>query len=225
MFIYSKISNKKTIRRYTIYGERHSGTKLIQNIINAKTTLQLTWEYGWKHWFGFADKKQILNDSETIFICMVRNPIDWILSFYNDPHHVPRDNTKSLNTFLFNEWYSIIDPIFNTTEIYEDRNFLTYKRYHNIFDMRLHKMYYLRQVLPLVCNNVIMLKYEDLLLRPKLTINSILDLLPAHNTHKNHQTIIKPIKSYICDKDISNIIKSNIDWNIENTIAYEYERF
>lgn len=37
------------INQYTIYGERHSGTKLLQQLIDTYCHINLTWQYGWKH--------------------------------------------------------------------------------------------------------------------------------------------------------------------------------
>ena len=41
------------LRKYAIYGERCSGTNYLENIININFDVKITWEYGWKHFFGF----------------------------------------------------------------------------------------------------------------------------------------------------------------------------
>ena len=43
------------MKKYTIYGERCSGTNYLENIININFDVNITWEYGWKHFFGFQD--------------------------------------------------------------------------------------------------------------------------------------------------------------------------
>jgi hypothetical protein len=40
------------LKKYTIYGERCSGTNYLENIINMNFDVNVTWEYGWKHFFG-----------------------------------------------------------------------------------------------------------------------------------------------------------------------------
>ena len=45
------------IKKFTIYGERCSGTNYLQNLVNDNFEIELTWEYGWKHFFGFQDDK------------------------------------------------------------------------------------------------------------------------------------------------------------------------
>lgn len=67
------------MNKYTIYGERCSGTTYLENIINMNFDANITYEYGWKHFFGFNELK---NSDDTLFICIVRNLPDWINSFY-----------------------------------------------------------------------------------------------------------------------------------------------
>ena len=43
------------LKKYTIYGERCSGTNYLESIININFDSNITWEYGWKHFFGFQD--------------------------------------------------------------------------------------------------------------------------------------------------------------------------
>ena len=37
------------IKKFTIYGERCSGTNYLENLILVNFDVNLTWEYGWKH--------------------------------------------------------------------------------------------------------------------------------------------------------------------------------
>ena len=60
------------IKKYTIYGERCSGTNYLENIIDINFDVNLTWEYGHKHFFGHQDNK-LKNSDDTLFICIVRN--------------------------------------------------------------------------------------------------------------------------------------------------------
>ena len=48
--------------------------------------------------FGFQDE-ELKNSNDTLFICIVGNPIDWINSLYRNPHHIPRHNKK-----LYLQW-------------------------------------------------------------------------------------------------------------------------
>ena len=41
------------LKKYTIYGERCSGTKYLEQLMDSNFDIKLTWEFGWKHFFGF----------------------------------------------------------------------------------------------------------------------------------------------------------------------------
>ena len=42
-----------TIKNFTIFGERCSGTNYVQQLILKNFDTEITWKYGWKHFFGF----------------------------------------------------------------------------------------------------------------------------------------------------------------------------
>ena len=130
------------LKRYTIYGERCSGTNYLENLININFNVNITWEYGWKHFFGFEDEK-LKNSDDTLFICIVRNLPDWINSFYRQKYHLPLKYKKNMleeekiDEFLNKEFWSFDDNNNNrdmTKEIMTDRNIYTKKRYKNIFE-------------------------------------------------------------------------------------------
>jgi hypothetical protein len=72
------------MNRYTILGERRSGTNFLEQLISDNFDLKLDWMGGWKHFFGcsgYDDK--LKNNQDVIYFCIVRNPIDFLISFYN----------------------------------------------------------------------------------------------------------------------------------------------
>ena len=129
------------INKITIFGERCSGTNYLQILIEKNFLCEITWMHepgqGHKHFFGFDDHIY-KNSDNTLFICIVRNPIDWINSFYRNPHHIIDINCHSIENFINNE---IVSYQFNSKrkemeEIIEDRHIYTKKRYKNIFELR-----------------------------------------------------------------------------------------
>lgn len=218
-FVFHKITSNK-ITHYTIFGERHSGTKLTEKIIKNNTQLIYNPQYGWKHGFGFHSTELFLNDYKTLFLCLVRNPYDWLLAFFKEPHHVPKHNLRSIEIFLFNEWYSVYDPVFKIEEILEDRNFITKQRYKNIFELRLYKIYYMRQILSQICPNILIISYEELTRQPEKTITNIKMCLNNSSVTKENIFTIKPHKQYFCDSKTLEKINANIDWRFEHTIGY-----
>ena len=76
------------ILNYTIYGERCSSTNYLQNLMELNFDIDVTWKYGWKHFFGFRQEK-LIDSENTLFICIVRNLNDWLNSLYIKKHHLP----------------------------------------------------------------------------------------------------------------------------------------
>ena len=158
-------------KKYTIYGERCSGTNYLENIININFDVNISWEYGWKHFFGFQDDK-LKNSDDTLFICIVRNLPDWINSFYREKHHLPlryktnMSEEEKIDEFLNKEFWSFNDNNNNrdaSKEIMEDRNIYTGERYKNIFELRHTKIKWMLEDLQIKIKNCIFIKYEDLI--------------------------------------------------------------
>ena len=60
------------LQKFTIYGERCSGTNYLENVITMNFNVEITWKYGWKHFFGFQDYK-LQNSDDTLFVCKVQD--------------------------------------------------------------------------------------------------------------------------------------------------------
>jgi len=159
------------LKKYTIYGERCSGTNYLENIININFDVNITWDYGWKHFFGFND--EALKDSDDVlFICIVRNLPDWINSFYREKHHLPlkyktnMSEEAKIDEFLNKEFWSFHDNKGNRDTKKEhmcDRNIYTGNRYKNIFELRHTKIKWMLKDLPNKVKNCIFIRYEDLI--------------------------------------------------------------
>jgi hypothetical protein len=126
------------IKYYTIYGERCSGTKYLEDLFNNNFDIELKWDYGWKHFFGFhkfnidlsENDSKNYNEDQTLFICVVRNPVDWLTNFYESKYNLPLEN-YDIDSFLKNEFYSVYDINDNSTIIKEDLNYLiSFPNYH-----------------------------------------------------------------------------------------------
>ena len=159
------------ISKIQIYGERCSGTNYLEDLIEKNFDINITWEYGWKHFFGF-DQEKLNNSDDTLFICITRDIYNWINSLYREMHHLPLKyiidiNTEDkINRFINCEFYSINDNNQNidfNDEIMEDRNIYTGNRYKNIFELRHNKLKFLIEDLPKKIKNYILIRYEDLI--------------------------------------------------------------
>ncbi len=157
--------------RYTIYGERCSGTNYLQDVIEKNFDVELTWEYGFKHFFGFQEE-QLKKSDNTLFICIIRDIQPWLNSFYREMHHLPLKSINNISKeekirrFLEDEMYSINDVDASNKEylqeIMTDRNIYTGERYKNIFELRYIKNKFMKEDLPKKVKHYIFIRYEDL---------------------------------------------------------------
>ena len=172
----------ENIRYFTILGERCSGTHFLQHAI--LQNFHVEYSKGEKHFFGnreFRDtihvpfdemslhEKQMrdvdrIPPGQLLTICIVRDPVEWIDSFYKRKHHVPPENREPIGRFLSCEFYSIYEEAPKKhMEIMEDRNWLTKERYANLFELRRMKNEYLHdKVSGDTTNRFFFLRYEDL---------------------------------------------------------------
>lgn len=206
------------IFKYVIYGERHSGTNFLEQSISQTFGLPRTEFFGCKHFFGFAKPERIWYERHHLFIGIVRNPYDWFHSMYDLPHHVPLENRINLWSLLNNEWYSIDH---NNKEIMHDRNFTTrpnLQRYKNIFEMRSTKLRYLYEEMPLLAQNYVLIRYEDLI----SSYNATMKIIQNRFDLKKIGNPPIPYKKNICSIDpiIKNHIDANVDWDLESNFGY-----
>lgn len=207
------------IKNFTIYGERCSGTNFLQKCFSKYTGLKETWEFGWKHFFGYNNLDIISKGEDTLFLCIVRDPYQWLMSFDRKRHHI--EGGKKKQNFFTDEFYSVKKDFANNyIEIMKDRNVINGARYKNIFELRKYKSRYLWYELPLYAENNYFIRYEDLLDRPQKIMQHISDIFEI-NLPKN--STIEPVRKgryYKPNDGLLNIFNQNIDWQTEKTIGY-----
>lgn len=194
------------LKYFSILGERCSGTNYLEELINTNFEINITWNYGWKHFFGFYDFKKTEDEDETLFIGIVRHPIYWLNSFFREQHHIP-NNPKTIESFLFDKFYSVDD---NNDIIKEDLNYLTKKVYKNIFELRFLKNYYLINTMPNNVKNYILINYENL----RDNTNDILLMIETKFKLNRKTKIYQNIKYYKNKKD-EKYLKKNISLPIK----------
>jgi hypothetical protein len=235
------------ITKIIIYGERCSGTNFLEKAILENFNVEISWEQGSKHFFCFNDYNK-RNFDDTLYIGIVRDPIYWINSFSKELHHVPEINRKNLKNFLFNEFYSVNDEIesapklqtilFNNIpqKVYkysvmlEDLNYITNKKYKNIFELRKLKNDYLMNIMPDKVKNYILINYESLLNNYEETLELIKNKFSLIQKYPNFKKIKTYKKSdtynFVQQRQITlipfeiNIIWKNLDINQELKLGY-----
>lgn len=147
------------IKKFTIFGERCSGTNYLHELMILNFDIEIVWSFGWKHFFGFND---LNNSDDVLFIGIVRNLPDWINSLYREKHHLPFELIEDLDTFLNNTFYSVECRYYDNSEILQDRNIETNERYKNIFELRHIKNEFLIKKMPKLVKNYCLITYDDL---------------------------------------------------------------
>jgi GR25 family glycosyltransferase involved in LPS biosynthesis len=163
------------VTHFTILGERCSGTNFLEKLISSNFKLELTWNYGYKHFFGFSDYQ---NSDHVLFIGIVRDVCDWINSFYLQPHHIADELRYNRHLFLNSPIYSYKDlknvwPNDHGEELLEDRHLETKERYQSIFELRAVKCRFLLKQMPKLVKNYVLIRYEDLSLNPEPVLKQL----------------------------------------------------
>ena len=229
-------------RKLVILGERCSGTNFLEEAIIQNFDITYTSEYGNKHFFCW--NKYDTTNEDTIFIGIIRNPIYWLNSFSKELHHIPSIN-KNLKNFLFNEFYSVLDEqknklsildfgsnFNNSTEIVnpKDLNYLTGKKYKNIFEMRKLKNHFLTNIMPRKVKNYIWVNYESLLYNYEATLNDIqtkFGLVKKTDTYvkiknykKSNSYNYKQQRAITFNNALIHLIWNNLDTTQESLLGY-----
>lgn len=230
------------IKKFTVYGERCSGTNYIEDLIKKTFDLPVTWEYGWKHFFGFSDLE---NSDDCLFVAIVRNPYDWLKSLYLQKHHMAATLRHDFGSFLQKEWYSFRDMVdkvngkyynqprfedFKYKEIMHDRNLNTGERYKNVFEMRDVKNRFLYYELPKKVKNCCFITYDDLKNNPDIILKKMGKKfgLKANNVEqdfdydpKYKQKFIEKI--YHIEPKYMRLINDKLNWPMEKKMGFGQE--
>ena len=82
------------MKYFTIFGERCSGTNYLEQLILKNFEIDITWKYGWKHFSGFNNYK---DSDDVLFLCIVRNPFNWIDSLFKFKYHLANPIRADIN--------------------------------------------------------------------------------------------------------------------------------
>lgn len=235
-----------SITQFAILGERCSGTNYLEHLIKANFDLKYTQAFGHKeytnklahkHFFQFSNN---YNDDECdtcLFICIVRDPIEWLCSLYDNPYHISKwMKSKGWESFLSFPFYSMYDDPEIDGKLYRkermgDRHIYTHNKYINVFQARSTKCKFLMEDFPNLVKNCTFVNYEYIRDNPKefvdnLTVRFKLPKNPKefvpYIIYKGIQRKIFRKKIYIdtLSDNILENINDNLDWEIENRMRY-----
>jgi hypothetical protein len=150
------------VKNFTILGERCSGTNYLEELMLTNFDIGITWKYGEKHGFGhykFTQTKEAeAEEDETLFIGMVRHPVQWLHLLLRD-YCRQKSNTFAIDKFLINKQYSISK---NNEIIKYECNYITGNKYKDVFELRSVKNNYLMNNMFDNVNYYTLIKYEML---------------------------------------------------------------
>jgi len=225
------------IKYFTILGERCSGTHFVKFSMISNFKIEYldfdTVKYIPKKIHFFGHDEDIYNHAEldkTIYICVIRDPVEWIDSFFKRLHHVPEENKKNVFNFLTKKFYSIYeDGPKKNTEIMEDRNIITKEQYKNIFELRKVKCNYFFNVVQNKVKHFLLLKYEDLrddydntleLIKNKFNLIKKTDEYLKIIKYKGTYNALYFKKPILLTKETQEYIKTQLDLEQEKKLGY-----
>lgn len=95
---------KNPLHRFQVFGERRSGTNFVRALIRRNTEMQVVNSFGWKH--GIPN--YMVYPKDCLFVCVVREPMDWLTSFYHAPFEVADELVElPFSQFLRAPWESV----------------------------------------------------------------------------------------------------------------------
>jgi hypothetical protein len=223
------------IKNIIIRGERCSGTNYLRCLINQNINIDVI-DLGWKHSYLNIFDKKLVSQNDYLVIFIFRNPVDWVKSLYNNTWHFEKKHkkVKNIDKFIRYEQKQVIrglsefkeyDP---NIELYWERHPFTLEKPKNICQLRNWKNENF-----LSCSNIFenveYIKYEDLVVDPKMWIDYLNKKYFNLEYNFNNVDYYKGDKKQglfnknVYDKlSVENIefIRDNLDWSIEEKIGY-----
>lgn len=159
------------ISKVVILGERVSGTSFIQALVTANSKLKVDSSYGHKHFIQDIDKISKSDTSNTLFLFITRDLIEWLQSILNNTFHadLPLRRCDDFSKFIRMEWKCIEDEtsgVSQTNPLYGkemmcERDPSTGERYENVIKMRTRKIRHIMVDVGCIVENFEHVRYED----------------------------------------------------------------
>jgi len=164
------------IKYLQLFGERCSGTNFTEHLLSKNlANVQLTRDFGGKHWFikghhprcranqstDYQCIRPLDDSADTLFICVFRNPFDWLRSLHARPYHAANHMGLTLAEFLRKPWHSFETSRLNPCWPDRTDQYWFIEEAKNILRLRTEKIQHLLKLQACVAN-VCYLNYEAL---------------------------------------------------------------
>ena len=232
------------IRYVQIFGERCSGTNFVTRLIRKNMkNIQMTKDYGGKHWFikdhhprGRSNQstdlqcvRSLQDCDDTLFVCIFRNPYDWIRSIHNMPHHARNHKNIPFREFIRKPWHSIEHVRRNPFWLPREDQYYFIEEAINILRLRSIKIEHLLNLESQV-QHIYFLRYEiiakdnahlaTIANQFQIDLNSSLEGVIPH-IGRSHKTPFSPVVYPDFQPEDLSFINEELDWDLERRVNYQ----
>jgi hypothetical protein len=232
------------VKYLQLFGERCSGTNFVSSLIRKNlANIELTKDFGGKHWFirnhhprcrtnqstDFQCVRPLSDSADTLFLCLFRNPFDWLRSIHARPFHAGNHWGLPFDEFIRKPWHAFETSRLNPTWPERSDGYWFIEEAKNIIRLRTEKVRHLLKLQETV-ENVCFVNYE--VIRDD---NEVLrDIAERFRIKLKHNQIRGEPKYLGRPKDVEfaprkyppisttdlEFIRGELDWQIEGRISY-----
>jgi len=232
------------IRYVQIFGERCSGTNFVTRLVeNNMDNVELTKDFGGKHWFikdhyprsrpnestDYQCVRSLQDSADTLFLCLFRNPYDWVRSIREKPYHARNHQGLPLRAFIRKPWHSFEHARLNRYWPKRSDNYWFIEEAINILRLRSMKIAHLLNIQDRV-ENIRFVNYETISQDNEALI-SIADQFRISLKHTAIRGVTKhlgrardmefsPRKYPEIPPEQLEFINEELNWELENRIGY-----
>ena len=237
------------VKYIQLFGERCSGTNFVASLIhNNMDDNIMTNEFGWKHWFikdhyprgrpnqstDYECIRPLSDNADTLFLCLFRNPFDWVRSINARPYHAGNHWGLTLTDFLRKPWHSFETARLNPCWSERQDQYWFIEEAENILRLRTQKIVHLLNLDGLV-ENVCFINYE-MIRDDNDLLKKIADEFQIRLKHSNiigekkyfgdtNNTEFTSRKyPHISEEDLE-FIRRELDWEVEGRIGYQSQDY
>ena len=232
------------IKYLQLFGERCSGTNFVANLLNNNMgNVELTQDFGGKHWFikghhprcranqstDYQCIRALSDSADTLFICVFRNPFDWLRSLHARPYHAANHMGLTLTEFLCKPWHSFETARLNPSWPDRKDQYWFIEEAKNILRLRTEKIQHLLKLQQRV-EHICFIKYESL----RDDSDQVGKLADQFRIKVKHPYILEERKHFGHPKNVEfsprkhppisaedlEFIRRELNWEIEGRIGY-----
>lgn len=228
-----------------IMGERCSGTNYVWSLLqmNFPTYTMHGDLYAKKHFFPWVDLKEfgiskkgkrdrdlnfLQGSNQTLFVLVVRNPYDWLRSFYAQPHFASKKMVeKGFFHFIKDEWKAVEGE--NSEKAFTDHwNPYENRAFANVLELRKFKMLNYLQI-GLFVDHFLVVRYEFAAKHPQEFVAFVSETFEMQKnevfqkvgSYKGEGQKKFQKKEYPPFKDVElQYVEEHLDWEVEEFVGY-----